>query len=69
MTYREGKVAAFRRATGRDPTFAAGDSRGDADLLTAAHRSLLFDRGDPALLREAVAGRWWIQPTESMPCP
>ncbi|MEQ1504310.1 MAG: HAD-IB family phosphatase, partial [Myxococcota bacterium] len=64
ITYREGKLAAIRAATGADPTFAAGDSRSDAPMMAAARYALLLDHGDPALRDEAAARGWWVEPEE-----
>ncbi|HHO50384.1 MAG TPA: hypothetical protein ENK18_05800, partial [Deltaproteobacteria bacterium] len=65
-TYRQGKLDALHAATGRDPVFAAGDSRTDEALLRAARHALLIDRGDATLRTEAEAGGWWIQPAETL---
>jgi HAD superfamily phosphoserine phosphatase-like hydrolase len=64
VTYREGKLVALRQATGRDPVFAAGDSRSDAPMMAAARYALLLDRGDEGLRAEAERAGWWIQPGE-----
>lgn len=61
-TMQAGKIAALRAATGRDPAFAAGDSRSDAPMLEAAQRALLLDHGDQELARDAAARGWWVQP-------
>ena len=63
VTWRGGKIEALRRATGRDPAFAAGDSPGDRDLMAAAANALLLDRGDEEMLGCAAREGWWIQPT------
>ena len=60
VPYREGKLEVLRLAAGRDPDFAAGDSRSDAALMAAAKRALLWDRGDIDLRSEASARGYWI---------
>lgn len=64
VTYREGKLDALRMATGRDPDFAAGDSRSDQPMMAAARYALLLDRGDAGLRADAELAGWWIQPGE-----
>ena len=58
--FREGKLELLRQVVGRDPTFAAGDSRSDAWLMHAARHALLVDRGNEGLRREStnVAPGW-----------
>lgn len=61
VPYREGKLDVIRLAAGRDPDFAAGDSRSDATLMAAARAALLWDRGDLSLREEALSRGYWIQ--------
>jgi HAD superfamily phosphoserine phosphatase-like hydrolase len=64
VPFREGKLAALLARTGREPTFAAGDSDGDLWMLRAARHALLIDRGertDPAVRAAATEAGWWVQ--------
>jgi HAD superfamily phosphoserine phosphatase-like hydrolase len=62
--FREGKLELLRKVTGRDPRFAAGDSRSDAWLMGAAEDALLVDRGDAALRQELIERGGWIVDAE-----
>ncbi|MEQ1564967.1 MAG: haloacid dehalogenase-like hydrolase [Myxococcota bacterium] len=66
IPFRQGKLELLRRAIGRDPTFAAGDSRSDAWMMRAARHALLLDRGDEALRREMTDAGALIQPAEQI---
>lgn len=63
LTYRTGKVAAIDRFIGRRPTFAAGDTDTDIEMLQASRHVLLMDRGNDEALTAAREGGWWVQPS------
>ena len=44
------------------PTFAAGDTDTDIEMLQSAEHVLLMDRGNDEAQAEAKAGGWWVQP-------
>ncbi|MCB9680278.1 MAG: haloacid dehalogenase-like hydrolase [Alphaproteobacteria bacterium] len=60
-TYCDGKRLAVLAHVGPHPTFVAGDSRSDADMMGLAARALLVDGHDADLRAEARARGWWIQ--------
>jgi phosphoserine phosphatase len=61
VIYKEGKLQAFRAATGVDPVFAIGDTSSDEALLRHSQGlSLLVDRGDTALLERGRAAGWLV---------
>jgi HAD superfamily phosphoserine phosphatase-like hydrolase len=62
MTFREGKVRAIDRFIGKRPTFAAGDTDTDIEMLHTAKHVLLMDRGNDEARAAAAAGGWWVQP-------
>jgi HAD superfamily phosphoserine phosphatase-like hydrolase len=62
FTYREGKVKAIDKYIGVRPTFAAGDTDTDIEMLQSAEHVLLMDRGNDEAQAEAKAGGWWVQP-------
>lgn len=62
FTYRQGKVDALFDATGKRPSFAAGDSITDLELIRSATYRLLLDRGAPHVREIAEQEQWWIQP-------
>jgi phosphoserine phosphatase len=66
VPFREGKLALLRAAAGRDPTFAAGDTRSDQALMQAAARALLVDRGDVELRRWVEARGGWVIGTREL---
>lgn len=59
-TYRAGKPIALAARTGRAPTFAAGDSETDTELLAAASYGLIVDRGDQTLRALATERGYWV---------
>ena len=60
-TFCEGKLEAVKLRIGRPPTFCAGDSRSDADMMGYALRALLIDGHDVDLRAEAIGRGWWRQ--------
>jgi HAD superfamily phosphoserine phosphatase-like hydrolase len=62
LTYRMGKVEAIDTFIGRRPTFAAGDTDTDIEMLQASRHVLLMDRGNDEALAAARSGGWWVQP-------
>jgi len=62
LTFRDGKVKAIEKYIGITPTFAAGDTDTDVEMLQSARYRLLIDAGNPVARKAAVAGGWWIQP-------
>jgi HAD superfamily phosphoserine phosphatase-like hydrolase len=62
LTFRAGKVEAIDKFIGRRPTFAAGDTDTDIEMLQSARHVLLMDRGNPEALAEAARLGWWVQP-------
>ncbi len=59
-TYRQGKPDALLTRAGRAPTFAAGDSETDTELLLAARYGLIVDRGDQSLRALAAERGYWV---------
>lgn len=62
LTYREGKVQVIDQYIGVRPTFAAGDTDTDIEMLGTAKHVLLMDRGNAEAQQAARAGGWWVQP-------
>ena len=60
-TFCEGKLEAVKLHIGRPPTFCAGDSRSDADMMGYSLSALLIDGHDVDLRAEAIARGWWRQ--------
>ncbi len=59
--YKEGKLAAFREATGQTPVMSLGDTVSDRDLLRSASAlAILVDRGDLGLAAEAGERGWLV---------
>lgn len=61
LTFRAGKVEAIEAFAGRRPTFAAGDTETDIELLESAKYRLLMDAGGSSARPSADAGGWWVQ--------
>lgn len=60
-TFCEGKLDAVKLHIQRPPTFCAGDSRSDADMMGFSLRALLIDGHDADLRAEAITRGWWRQ--------
>jgi HAD superfamily phosphoserine phosphatase-like hydrolase len=62
LTFRAGKVQAIEKYIGLTPSFAAGDTDTDIDMLRSARHRLLIDSGNPEARQAAAEGGWWVQP-------
>lgn len=65
--YREGKTAVIAREIGTIPDLVVGDAMTDFEMLAQAREiSLLIDRGQEKLRREAQQRGWAVQPQEEL---
>lgn len=65
--FREGKVEIIEKVIGRTPALVAGDAVTDFEMLgMATEISLVIDRGDKMLRREAKSQGWLLQPQQEL---